>query len=110
MTFLSAALKAIPAAATSPLALAAYVMALAAWTLIAYRVNRSKVLLEHITALPERDRLAALQTEIGYVKLRRGLSPTQWLAAQRQKYFFAGFLAVCGVLIIVFAIAVSLAA
>ena len=103
--FLKTALDALPDAAKSPLALIAYLGVIGAWSAIAWRVKRNKQLLKHLDKLPERDRLNALQLEMGTIPLPRGLSPDQWLKARIQRYYFLGFAIVCIVAVIIFAIA-----
>lgn len=94
MDFLKAALDAIPAAASTPLALAAYVVAIAAWVVISVRVWRNRNLLRNLDRLPEHDRLAALQAEMGNLPLRSGLTPQQFLRSQIHRYYFYAFLVV----------------
>jgi len=90
--FISSALSAIPSAATNKLALIAYALALGANMAIAWRVTRNKNLLSHLTNLPEYDRLAALELEMGGVRLTKGISPEQWLRSRTQRFYF---LALC---------------
>lgn len=70
MSFMKAALEALPHAAQSPLAFAAYVVAIVAWLIIALRVNRNRQLLKHLEKLPEGHRLEALRMEMGAVRLK----------------------------------------
>jgi hypothetical protein len=88
-------LAAIQSAATNPLAYGAYVITVAAWVIIAWRISRHRILLEHISALPPQDRLSALSLEMGTVQVKGGLSPEQWLRSRIHAYYFGGFCVVC---------------
>ena len=95
-------LKSISAAATSPLALTAYLAAVLAWFLIASKVKRNKQLLDSLEKLPEKDRLKAFTLEIQGVKLSSGITPDQWLKSRIHQYLFASFITVCLVFVVVF--------
>jgi hypothetical protein len=105
--FLSSAVTAIPAAAASPFALAAYGLAILAFVVISWRVSRNKNLLHYLRRLPQETRFPALQTEMGNVLLKEGISPEQWLQSKIHRYYFIGFLFLIGaiavVLVVVFA-------
>jgi hypothetical protein len=90
-----ATLKAIPAAAASPLALVAYLATVGAWTLIAWRVRRHSALLAHLHHLPEKDRITAIQMELGYVDVPKGLTAEQYLRSRIHSFVFAGYIALC---------------
>jgi hypothetical protein len=89
--FLVSALKAIPTAATSSYALIAYVCAIVAYVVVAWRVSRNKTLLEHLKSLPPADRFPALQVEMGGVHLASGISPEQWLRSRITRYYFLAY-------------------
>ena len=95
--FLASALAAIPSAATNTFSLIAFALAIAAYGFIVWRVVRNKNLLQHLQKLPPKDRLGALETELGGVRLAAGLSPEQWLRSKTHKYYLLAFLATCGV-------------
>jgi hypothetical protein len=82
MEEITAFTKAIPSAAASPLALVAYLATLGAWTLITWRVRRFRELLQKIELLPEPDRIKALQMELGYVPVLKGLTAEQYLRSR----------------------------
>lgn len=105
--FLTAALSAIPAAATSGTAFAAYALALGAYALSVWRVSRNKNLLDKLHKLPPKDRLKALELEIGGVRLRSGISPEQWVRSRVHKYYLVAFLATCVVMIAVATLATA---
>lgn len=86
---------AIGAAATSTLAFIAYVVTLAGWVMIAWKVRRNRALLLRLKDLPEKDRLEALRMEMGAFRMTRGLSPEQVLRARVQTYVLVGFALVC---------------
>jgi hypothetical protein len=94
MDFLISALSALPQVATSFYAMIAYIATIAAWLFIGWRVHRNNNLLAHLEKLPSHQRLAALESEMGGVRLERGLAPEQWLLARRNRYLFVGFLAI----------------
>jgi hypothetical protein len=89
--FLSSLLAAIPAAATSSMALAAFAITAAAYVITMWRVSRNKQLLANIQKLPPKDRLAALETEMGGVRLSSGISPEQWLRSRIHRFYFLAF-------------------
>ena len=110
MEFLKAALQNIQSAATSPLAFAAYVIVIIAWLVIAWRVQRNKQLLESLQKLPAKDRLSALQQEMGSVPVPPGLTPEQWLKSRTQKYVFSGFALFCLIVIVLIGVSLTRAA
>src|SRR5258705_12741829 len=63
--FLASALAAIPSAATSTFSLIAFALAVAAYAFTVWRVVRNKNLLQYLQKLPPKDRLGALETELG---------------------------------------------
>ena len=65
LQFLVSALSAIPAAATSELALVAYALVIGAYIFTVWRVARNKNLLANLEKLPAKDRLRALESEMG---------------------------------------------
>ncbi|MGO7225877.1 hypothetical protein ACCT05_10660 [Rhizobium ruizarguesonis] len=107
MDFLAGALQAIPQAATSPFAFVSYVVAVLAWVAIAFRVRRNEVLMANIDKLEPKDRLKALEVEMGAAVVRGGIAPDDWLKQKRQLYYLLGFLALIAAAIVVFVIAVS---
>lgn len=94
-TFLTKALQALPDIATSPLAMFAYLATIGAYVFVALHVRRHKNLLQHLTALPEKDRLKALEAELGDAKLRSGITAEQWLRSRIHRYYFLAFVATC---------------
>jgi hypothetical protein len=102
--FLKSALGAIPDAATSPFALAGYIVAILAYVVVAWRVERNKNLLHHLQRLPKEDRFRALQVEMGSVFLREGISPEQWVQSRIHKYYLIAFMFVVGAIMAVFII------
>jgi hypothetical protein len=104
--FLKAALSAVPSAATNGYAFGAYVLAIAAYIVTAWRVARNKNLLENIQKLPPKHRLSALEIEVGGVRLAAGISPEQWVRSRINRYYLVAFLATCIVVIAIAALAV----
>jgi hypothetical protein len=90
--FFKLAIGGIPAAASSQVAFASYVVAVLAYVLLSWRVVRNKNLLHHLRHLPPADRFRALQVEMGGVFLKEGISPEQWVQARIQRYYFIAFL------------------
>jgi hypothetical protein len=108
MQWMKAALAALPSVAASPLALVAYVVLIGAWAAIAFRVNRHRHLLRHLSHLPEKDRLKALELEMGGgVRLKAGLSPQQWLRSRMQLHLMLGFVVLCGTVVMLVALALA---
>lgn len=100
-TFLTKALQALPEIAISPLAMFAYIVTIGAYVLVALRVRRHRDLLQYLTALPEKDRLSALESELGNVKPRTGVTAEQWLRSRIHHYYFLAFLATCITVIVI---------
>jgi hypothetical protein len=100
-------IKAIPDAAASPSAFAAYVVLVLSTFVVSLKTKRNKQLLEHLTAFPEKDRLRALEAEMGTVRVPPGLTPEQWLRSRIHNYLFAGFGAVCVVVLVVTVVALT---
>lgn len=98
-------LRALPDAATSPYAFAAYVFLVFSNFVIAWRVRRNKNLLDAIEKLPEDKRLKALELEMGNVHPKHGLTAEQWLRSKIHQYYFMAFiaLAICGTIVLVVA-------
>jgi hypothetical protein len=90
-SFLSSLFAAIPTAATSNAAFAAYTIAAVAYVLTMWRVVRNKNLLTHLRSLPPKDRLSALEMEMGGVRLSSGISPEQWVRSRIHKYYLIAF-------------------
>ena len=65
MDFLSTALEALPHISTSPLAFVGYIIVVISWLILSLRVKRNKQMLKHLDKLPKKDRLEALQMELG---------------------------------------------
>jgi hypothetical protein len=101
---IDAILKGLATAAINPLAFVAYICAITAWVILRWRVDRNKNLLDKLDGLPEKDRLPAIEREIGTIKLKEGLSPEQYLLSRVHLYYFLGFIVLCGVVVILFAI------
>ncbi|HLL04571.1 MAG TPA: hypothetical protein VK539_28565 [Myxococcaceae bacterium] len=89
--FFSRALKALPIVASSPAALVAYLVTIAAYAYSAARVVRNRGLLKHLATLPEGDRLKALEIEMGQPAVTGGISAEQWLRAKIHRYYFLAF-------------------
>lgn len=95
MDGISAFLSAIPAAAASPIALVAYLGALAAWGLIGWRVRQC----EACKAFP--DPLACLR--ILFPTLPPETTAEEAIRSKRHDLFFRGFLAICATLLVLVA-------
>src|SRR5437867_5917658 len=104
MEFLKSLLQALPQAASSPYALVAYLAVLVGWLVIALKVNRNKQLLAHIDKLPSKDRLSALQLEMGAVTIKEGMTPEQWIRTRVHNYLFLGFAILCLAGVVVFVV------
>jgi hypothetical protein len=85
----------VRAAATNWRSVIALMLLIAAAIIVALKVFRNRQLLAHLNQFPEKDRLQALQMELGVVKLRAGLSPEQWLKHKTNTYIFACVVIVC---------------
>lgn len=107
MSAVKALLSALPSAASNPLALVAYALLVSAWVAISLKVNRNKHLLANLEKLPEGDRLQALELEMGAVRMKAGLTANEWIRSRIHLYYFLGFVLLCAVVVIVFAIAAT---
>ena len=94
-------LNAIPSAAASPLALIAYLAALAAWVAIVFNTRRLTILMKDIRRLPEPDRIVAIREVLGRVHIPKGVTGAQFLTQRKHTYVFWGFIALCGVIVLV---------
>lgn len=105
MEFLQSTLRALPAAATNPLAFIGYAITVTAWLILSIRVARNKELLANLEKLPEADRLPALRAEMGMIDPPSGMSVKGWLKARTHTYFLFGFGMALFAAVTVFAIA-----
>ena len=96
---------AIPAAAASPLALVAYVLALTAWFVIALRVKRNRQVLSMLKLIPATERVQLLVTEMGAAPSPASIDVESWLRARRHAYYLIAFIVGCVTVIVVVAIA-----
>jgi len=103
--FLKQALEALVAAAQHPLALGMYVVVVVAWLVLSLRVTRHRALLRHLEALPEGDRLIALELEMGPLP-KKGITAEQWLRGRAQVFSVVRWLVVAVTLIVVLSLAV----
>jgi len=99
-------LKALPITASSPMAYAAYVLTLLTWGVIAWRVNRYKVLLTYIKSLPAGDRLPAIKAEMGVVEIEGGVSADQWLRSRIHTFYLVGLVVLCATVFSIAALAI----
>jgi hypothetical protein len=100
-------LNAIPSAAASPGAFAAYALAVLSSTLIALKVRRNQQVLAHLKDFPEDQRIKVLELEMGNVSVPAGLTPEQWLRSRIHSYLFAAFAAVCAAALVVSIVAMT---
>ena len=87
-------LKAIPAAASSPLALVAYGIAVGALVAVALSVTRQRNILKRLQNIPESNREQALRIAMGPT-LKGGMTAPQWIRARIHLYFFLAFMIIC---------------
>lgn len=85
---------------TNAYALAAFLVLVVAWLLIALRIRRNRQLLNALEKLPPGQRLKALQAEMGHVSPPRGLSPQQWLKLQSRRLYVNTGVATLGIVAI----------
>ncbi len=88
-------LSALPRIASSPYAFIGYCLLITAWSVIGWRVWRNQNLLVALEKLPPKQRLQALQAEMGHVVPPAGLTPEHWLKTRTHQYYFYAFLAFC---------------
>lgn len=87
---ITAALRALPEAASTPLAFIGYVVALVCYVVVALNARKNSKLLHHLEKLPESDRIRALRDEIG-IGVPDNISAEDWLKARGQRYWFFSF-------------------
>jgi hypothetical protein len=102
---MKAFLEALPAVATSPLALVAYLATLFVWAIIALQNRRISTVMRNIKLIPEKDRKSLLETEMG-IKLPEEVSAEDWLKARRQTYLFWALLVLVLAILTIVALAV----
>lgn len=105
MMFLKQALQALGIAAQHPLAVGLYILVVASWLVISLRVKRHRALLNQLKTLPEKDRLKALELEIGPLP-KKGIDAEQWLRAREQVFKLAriGIFSVTAIIILSLAV------
>lgn len=84
---MEAFLKAIPAAASSPYAFAAYVIAALVFMFAGAKLMMARFLLAKIASLPESDRRRAVEIATNTI-LPKDITPEQWIRHSRQQYIF----------------------
>jgi hypothetical protein len=89
--FFSMLAEKAPELVKSPLGLVGLCVLVGAYLVAFWKKARFDSLIARIDALPEKDRLEALKSEMGSVPLPANFSPSDWLMAQRQKYFFGAY-------------------
>jgi hypothetical protein len=100
-------LQAIPAAAATPSAFAAYALVVFSTLIVSLKTKRHAQLLKSLKDLPEHQRLQALKDEMGKVEVPRGLTPEQWLRSRIHYFLFVGFGAACAAILIVSVVAIT---
>lgn len=90
MDALLGTLKSLPDIATNPLAIVAYLVVVGAWLLSYLRAARFKMLLKHISSLPEVDRKTVLATEMNTV-IPAAITAEEWLRGKRQFYMMIAY-------------------
>ncbi|MBN1349368.1 CHAT domain-containing protein [candidate division KSB1 bacterium] len=105
MTFFKHAFEALSAAAQHPLSVGLYVLLVVSWLVISLRSKRHRTLLHHLEKLPEKDRLKALELEMGPIP-KKGINAEQWLRGRAQIFKLARLGALCITAIIVLSLAV----
>jgi len=95
----------LPEAARSPYAFVAYIVLVLGWLLISLKVRRNRHLLKHLSSLPEKDRLKALELEMGAVRIRQGLTAEQWIKSRDHLYVFLAFVITSLVVVMLFVVA-----
>ncbi len=103
--FLEKAFDALAGAAQHPLAVGLYVLVVASWLIISWRVKRHRTLMQHLKTLPAKDRLKALELEMGPLP-KKGLNAEQWLRAREQSFNLARWGIVSLTAIIILSLAV----
>jgi hypothetical protein len=93
-------LKAIPAAASSPYGILAFLATILSWVVVSFRVQRHKQLLQHISQFPSPDRRKVVQAEMG-TPVPPDLTPEQWIKSRVHRYYFVGFIVLAGCFMVI---------
>jgi tetratricopeptide (TPR) repeat protein len=104
MEFLSRALSALPQAATSPLALLAYLATIAAWIWSVHRTWQLRILLDRAKHVPKSELAELIAKTIGG-PIPKNISAENWIRSQKHRYFLTAFLALCFVILALAALA-----
>jgi hypothetical protein len=80
-------IRAIPAAASSPYAFAAYAIAALVFVFAGERIRMAKILLSRITSIPKNERRRALEIATGTI-LPTHISPEDWIRHNRMRWLF----------------------
>ena len=99
-------LSTIQVAATNPLAYGAYIATVLAWFLLGLRVQRHKILLDRLAQIPEKDRLTAIELEMGVVRVKGGITAEQWLRSRIHTYYIIGICVLCFTILIIASLAI----
>ena len=92
--------NAIPAAASSPLALVAYGIAVGALVAVAWSVTRQRNILKKLKTIPESRREQALRIAMGPT-LKGGMTASEWIRARIHLYIFLAFMISCFIAIVI---------
>ena len=105
MDWLTGAFQNLPAAATSPLALVAYLMAVGGGVLLSFQLNRNASAQRALDSLPEKNRQARAREIIGR-PIPSHITADEWLRHQRLAFLLAALGILCLTAVAVFAISV----
>lgn len=97
-------LSSLGSVAQSPLAFAAYIVLVLVWGAVLFNASKLKTIRASLVNLPAQDRLKALELEYKLVP-KGGLSPEQYLAHTRSRYYLIGFLALLVVVVVIVSMA-----
>lgn len=106
MDFFQIAFESLPVVASHPFSFIAYLTVLLCWLIIAYKIKRNKQLLLNIDKLPEKDRIKAIELEMGAVKVSSNLTADQWVKSRIHFYYLIGFSIVCFLVLLIFVISI----
>jgi hypothetical protein len=98
-------LAAIPSAASSPLALIAFLATIMAWVYTKLKTSRLKVVLPHILNIPERDRRKVIRELLGEI-VPESMTANEWIAQKKNGYLLIAYLATLAFILIVGALAI----
>src|ERR1700741_1220338 len=104
---MQAALSILPQIAGHPVAIVAFVLVVGAFLWTGMRIRMHRGLQTMIAAIPENQRLKAIEAHLGHVRMKSGLSPEEFLRSRIHAYVLWAFMATLAAVVVVVALVVK---